>query len=149
MKIFKFYIIKIFILLLVNLIVFAISFALLQILSSMENADLAYMINSFVSSVIFWIYTYHTSRNIKNTDGLTHLQFTLREMSVYLILIIIVAICSLIINDVTKALFTFFLPNTFFFYLTKNSLLGGLLQLIWYGIIVFVSRFNVQRGSKS
>lgn len=148
MKIFKFYIIKFFILLLVNLIVFAVSFALLQILNSVENVDLAYMINAFVSSVIFWIYTYRTSRNIKNTDGLTHLQFTLREMSVYLILITIVTISSLVVNDITKALFTFFMPNTFFFYLTKNSILGGLLQFVWYGVIVFVSRINVQRGSK-
>lgn len=151
MKIINFYSIKLFILLLVNLIVFAVSFLLLQILNSMENLDLAYMINSFISSAIFWVYTYRTAKTMKNPDGLTQLQFTLRETSVYFILVLIVTICSLVVNDVTKAIFTFFMPNSFFFYFTKNSWLGGLLQLVWYGIVVFLSRFNfnTQRGSKS
>ena len=142
MKTLKFYFIKLFILLLVNLIVFAVSFVLLQVLK-LENTTLAYMINSFVSSVIFWIYTYKTSRSMKNPEGLTQLRFTLREMSVYLVLIVIVTACSLIVNDMTQLVFTFFLPNTFFFYLTDNSWLGGILQIVWYGVIVFVSRINI------
>ena len=150
MKTFKFYFIKLFILLLVNLIVFSVSFVLLQVLK-LENIELAYMINSFVSSVIFWIYTYKTSRSMKNPEGLTQLRFTLREMSVYLILMVIVTICSLIDSGVTNAVFTFFLPNSFFFYLTNNPWLGGLLQVVWYGVIVFVSRIktDTQRVSKS
>ena len=147
MKKIKFYSIKLFILLLVNLIVFAVSFALLQILK-LENIWLAYMINSFVSSVIFWIYTYRTSRTMKNPGGLTQFQFTLREMSVYLILMIIVTVCNIIDSSVTNALFTFFLPNSFFFYLTNNFLLGGLCQLVWYGVIVFVSRINPKNAVK-
>jgi hypothetical protein len=147
MKTLRFYFIKLFILLLVNMIVFAVSFALLQILK-LENMILAYMINSFVSSVIFWIYTYKTSRTMKNPDGLTNLQFTLREMSVYFILIVIVTVCSLIDSGITNAVFTFFLPNSFFFYLTDNSIFGGLLQIVWYGVIVFVSRITPKRISK-
>jgi len=147
MKTIKFYSIKLFILLLVNLIVFAVSFALLQILK-LENTELAYMINAFVSSVIFWIYTYRTSKTMKNPEGLTQMQFTIREMSVYFILMVIVTVCSLIVSDVTSAIFKFFLPNSFFFYLTKNSFFGGLLQLVWYGVIVFVSRINTQKVNK-
>lgn len=148
MKIIKFYSIKLFILLLVNLIVFTVSFILLQILKQIENTELAYMINSFVSSVIYWIYTFKASKNYKNPSGLTQLRFTLREMSVYFILIVIVVISSFIVNEITKLIFVFFLPNSFFFYLTKSSWFGGLLHLVWYGIIVYISRFNAQRGSK-
>lgn len=149
MKVIKFVSIKLFILLLVNLIVFAISFLLLQIMNSMENTYLAYLINSFISSVIFWIYTYRTSKKMKNPEGLTQLQFTLRETAVYLIIVIVVTICSLVENNVTSMIFLFFIPNSFFFYVVSNPILAGLLQLLWYSIIVFMSRFNTQRGSKS
>lgn len=144
----KFYSLKFFILLLVNFFVFAVSFVLMQILSSMEQS-LALIINSLVSGIIFWGYTFTTTRKLKNKENLSNLIFTLKETSVYFILMVIIAIISIfLLNEVMANIFLFFLPNTFFFYLIDNSILGGLLHIVWYAVIVFIARLNVVQKPK-
>jgi len=144
----KFYSLKLLILLLVNFFVFAVSFVLMQILSSLDHS-LALIINSLVSGIIFWGYTFTTTRKLKNKENLSNLIFTLKETSVYFILMVIITIISMfLLNEVMANIFLFFLPNTFFFYLIDNSILGGLLHIVWYAVIVFIARLNVVQKPK-
>ena len=148
MKKINFFCVKLFILLLINLLVFAVSFILLQLLNSMENQRAALLINSFASCFLFWLYTLNTSRKMKNNEHLSGIQFAARETSIYFVLILIITIVSLINNNITKPIFIFFMPNTFFYYLTDNSFLGALLQTLWYGIIIFLSRMTPNTNKK-
>jgi len=138
----KFYSIKLFVLLLVNLFVFAVSFIFMQILGSLDNS-VAYLINSLISGIIFWGYIFMATKKMKNKDNLSNIMFALKETSVYAILMLIITFISFFDNAVMFNVFLFFLPNTFFFYLTAIPVLGFVLHIVWYAIIVFIARSNI------
>ncbi|MFA6948070.1 MAG: hypothetical protein WCQ72_03740 [Eubacteriales bacterium] len=139
---FTFYLIKVLVLLLINLMCFAVSLILHLIFKPAGNPALTALISSAAGGAVFLMYTFKTAASLKNPDALSPARFAAREGVCYAVFMLIPLVLSLIFgakNLTDYAVMLFFLPNTLFFYLTKNAFLGYLLHTALYTAVVTAS----------
>ncbi len=152
----KFYAIKIVILLLINLFVFALSFILLKILGtlSLEGVDeatnhwLRCLIDAAISHVVYLVYIYKTTKEIKDRSRSVG-SFVKRETAAYAVMMLIPTVCALLVGMEEVATFPislFFLPNSLFLFAARNPVLGYLLAVMVYAATVWAGyRLNLKK----
>lgn len=141
---FTFYLIKVIVLLLINLMCFTVSLILHLIFKPAGNPGITAIISSAAGGALFLAYTYKTAASLKNPDNLTPARFAAREGICYAVFMLIPLVLTLILG-VDKIsgyiVMLFMLPNTFFFYLTSNAFIGYFIHIVLYTAVVTASIF--------
>ena len=144
----KFIIIKSVVLLLVNLFTFAIALLLTLIFGSLSSVLTARLIAAGVSGVLFYAYLFTAVKGMKSPDDMTKAVFVIRECVVGAVFYAIPLIVSLIVGmsaAMTNYVYMFFMPSTFFAYLTQSPVLGYVIHLALYAIVVIAARSMVKK----
>ena len=145
----KFIIIKSVVLLLVNLFTFAIALLLTLILGSLSSVLTARLIASGVSGVLFYAYLFTAVKGMKSPDDMTRTVFVIRECVVGAVFYAIPLVIALIVGmsaAMNNYLYMFFMPSTFFAYLTQSPLLGYVIHLALYAVVVIAARCVVVKA---
>ncbi len=138
----RFVFIKLLVLLFVNLLTFAPALLLTLILGSLENVTVARLIASGVSGVLFYAYLFTATRSMKSDGRLSKPTYIMRECIVGLLFLIVVSAVMIVCGDgfATNYVFMFFLPNSFFHYLTGNAVLGFVCHAVVFAVVVTAAR---------
>ena len=157
---FTFYGIKVTVLLLINLFVFALSFILLKILGTLSldgvdeatNAWLRCLIDAVISHVVYLVYVYKTTKEIKDRSRAVG-SFVKRETTAYALMMLIPTVTAFIVGMEAVATFPvslFFLPNSLFLFATRNPVLGYLLAVMVYAATVWAGyRLNLKKHGQT
>lgn len=152
----KFYAVKLVVLLLMNLFVFALSFILLKIagifslddIDEAANAWLRCLIVALISHAVYLIYTYKTTCEIKDRSR-SVADFVQRETIAYALMMLIPTVTAFVVGMEAVTSFPislFFLPNSLFLFATRNPLLGYLLAIAVYAATVWAGyRLNLKK----
>ena len=145
-----FYAVKLLVTLLVNLFALAAAALLTLILQSADNTALSRLIASGVSGVLFLAYMFTSIRGMKSVETMGEGLFLLRELSVYALFMLIPTVLALAMGTVPQdnLVFLFFLPNTLFFYATKNALLGWLCHTLLFALAAGLARAMKKEKAK-
>jgi len=140
----RFLLIKLAVTALVNIIMLVCAVLLTLIFGSLEPVTLPRLIASGVSGVLFYAYMYASSRTLKNPDGLSLPLFTLREGMIGAVYGLIPAVLMLIMGTAsfTNYIFMFFMPCTFFYYLTENAVIGYIIHTLLFVGAVLAARLT-------
>ncbi len=145
----RFYAVKLLVTLLVNLFALAAAVILTLILQSADNTALSRLIASGVSGVLFLAYMFTSIRSMKREGTMGEGLFLLREISVYALFMLIPTAAALIAGNIPQdnLVFLFFLPNTVFFYLAKNAVLGWFFHTLVFALAAVLARLMKKKDA--